>query len=412
MKFFLYNFILILLLPLMISRLIIKSLKDKDYLKNILNRFGIYENGIESNSVWFHAVSLGEVISSETLIKKILFDNKVVLSVSTPTGYRQAKKIFGNSLQIVYAPWDIYFFVNNFLKKFNPKALIIFETEIWPSMIKASSAKKIPIFLTNARLSQESNYKYSKIKFFVKEVVKLFTLVLAQTNKHYDRFVSLGVDKDKIKIVGSIKFDQNNNTEKNKIIVRDPNLIIATSTHPGEEEIICKVFKKLASIDNSLKFVLVPRHPERADSIVTIFKKENTDCMVLEEIPSSFDSNKILIFKGIGFLDTLYKSASLAFVGGSMLKAYGGHNIIEASANGCPFIVGPYMKNFEDVISLFLQEDACIQIKGFDQLYISCKKLIYDEELRQNMVDNAYKVVENNRGSVEKQYNYMKEYLN
>ena len=108
MKFFLYNFILILLLPLMISRLIIKSLKDKDYIKNILNRFGIYENGIESNSVWFHAVSLGEVISSETLIKKILFDNKVVLSVSTPTGYRQAKKIFGNSLQIVYAPWDIY----------------------------------------------------------------------------------------------------------------------------------------------------------------------------------------------------------------------------------------------------------------------------------------------------------------
>ncbi len=412
MKFFLYNFILILLLPLMISRLIIRSLKDKDYIKNISNRFGIYENRIKSNPVWFHAVSLGEVISSETLIKKIIFDNKVVLSVSTPTGYRQAKKIFGNSLQIVYAPWDIHFFVNNFLNKFNPKALIIFETEIWPSMIKATSAKKIPIFLTNARLSQESNSKYSKIKFFVKEVVELFTLVLAQTNKHYDRFVSLGVDKDKIKIVGSIKFDQNNNIEKNKIIVRDPNLIIATSTHPGEEEIICKVFKKLTSIDNSLKFVLVPRHPERADSIGTIFKKENIDCMVLEEIPSSFDSNKILIFKGIGFLDTLYKSASLAFVGGSMLKAYGGHNIIEASANGCPFIVGPYMKNFEDVISLFLEEDACIQIKSFDELYISCKKLIYDEELRQNMVDNAYKVIENNRGSVEKQYNYMKEYLN
>ena len=186
MKFFLYNFILILLLPLIISRLIIRSLKDRDYIKNISNRFGIYENETESNPVWFHAVSLGEVISSETLIKKILIDNKVVLSVSTPTGYRQAKKIFGNSLQIVYAPWDIYFFVNNFLKKFNPKALIIFETEIWPSMIKASSAKKIPIFLTNARLSQESSSKYSNIKFFLKEVVELFTLVLAQTNKHYD----------------------------------------------------------------------------------------------------------------------------------------------------------------------------------------------------------------------------------
>ena len=412
MKFFLYNFILISLLPIIISRLIIRSLKDKDYRKNISNRFGIYKNETESNPVWFHAVSLGEVISSETLIKMILNNNKVVLSVSTPTGYRQAEKIFGNSLQIVYAPWDIYFFVNNFLNKFNPKALIIFETEIWPSMIKVSSAKKIPIFLTNARLSQESNSKYSNIKFFLKEVIELFTLVLAQTNKHFDRFVSLGVDKDKIKIVGSIKFDHNNKIEKNEITVREPNLIIATSTHPGEEEIICKVFKKLKSIDDTLKFAIVPRHPERADSICSIFKNENTDCMVLEEIPSSFDSNKIIIFKGIGFLDTLYKSASLAFVGGSMLRAYGGHNIIEASANGCPFIVGPYMKNFEDVISLFLEKEACVQVENSDELYDSCKKLIFDKELRQNMVDNAYKVVENNRGSVEKQYNYLKEYLN
>ena len=95
-----------------------------------------------------------------------------------------------------------------------------------------------------------------------------------------------------------------------------------------------------------------------------------------------------------------------------MLKAYGGHNVIEASTNGCPFIVGPYMKNFEDVIALFLEEEACIQVENSDELYDSCKKRIFDEELRQNMVDNAYKVVENNRGSMEKQYNYLKEYLN
>ena len=133
--------------------------------------------------------------------------------------------------------------------------------------------------------------------------------------------------------------------------------------------------------------------------------------MILENIPSSFDSNKIPILKGIGFLDTLYKSASLAFVGGSMLKDYGGHNVIEASANGCPFIVGPYMKNFEDVISLFLEEEACDQIENSMNCMIHVK-LIFDEELRQNMVDNAYKVVENNRGSMEKQYNYLKEYLN
>ncbi len=412
MMLFIYNLVLLILLPLMVTRIIIKGLKDRDYLSNFLNRFGLYREASRENLIWFHAVSLGEVIGSEQLVRKFVNDKNVILTVSTPTGLRHARKIYGNDVIVVYAPWDFFLFVNVFIKKFSPSCLILFETEIWPSMIKASSAKKIPIFLTNARLSQESNSKYSNIKFFVKEVVELFTLVLAQTNKHYDRFVSLGIDKDKIKIVGSVKFDKDNKIEKKKSSVRDPNLIIATSTHSGEEEIISKLFKKLASIDNSLKFVLVPRHPERADSIGTIFKNEGSDCVILENIPSSFDSNKIFILKGIGFLDTLYKSASLAFVGGSMLKDYGGHNVIEASANGCPFIVGPYMKNFEDVISLFLEEEACIQIENSDELYDSCKKLIFDEELRQNMVDNAYKVVENNRGSMEKQYNYLKEYLN
>ena len=412
MMLFIYNLVLLILLPLMVTRIIIKGFKDRDYLSNFLNRFGLYSETSRKNLIWFHAVSLGEVIGSEQLLKKFIENHEIILTVSTPTGLRHAKKLYGNKIIIVYAPWDFFVFVTFFFKKFNPICLILFETEIWPSMIAIASKRKIPIILSNARLSESSLRKYLLLKLFAKNVLNKISIVLAQSKRHVERFIQIGVSKDNIKQVGSIKFDQNNNTEKNKIIVRDPNLIIATSTHSGEEEIISKVFKKLASIDNSLKFVLVPRHPERAASIGTIFKNEGSDYVILENIPSSFDSNKILILKGIGFLDTLYKSASLAFVGGSMLKAYGGHNIIEASRNGCPFIVGPYMKNFEDVISLFLEEEACIQVENSDELYDSCKKLIFDEELRQNMVDNAYKVVENNRGSMEKQYNYLKEYLN
>ena len=115
MIFFLYNLIILILLPLIFVRLLLRSLKDADYRKNLMHRIGVYGSLNNKNSVWFHAVSLGEVISSENLINKILDKNKVILSVSTPTGFRQAKKIFKNRLEVVYAPWDFYFFVNNFI---------------------------------------------------------------------------------------------------------------------------------------------------------------------------------------------------------------------------------------------------------------------------------------------------------
>ena len=198
MIFFLYNLIILILLPLIFVRLLLRSLKDADYRKNLMHRFGVYGSLNNKNSVWFHAVSLGEVISSENLINKILDKNKVILSVSTPTGFRQAKKIFKNRLEVVYAPWDFYFFVNNFIGNFKPKALIIFETEIWPSMIKNSSALGLPIILANARLSKDSNDKYFQMKFFLKNVLNKFTLILAQSKNHVDRFHKLGVNLDKI----------------------------------------------------------------------------------------------------------------------------------------------------------------------------------------------------------------------
>ena len=136
----------------MVLRLIVKSIQDKDYIKDLSNRFGIYKKKIDigkdiphgkifksyKDPVWFHAVSLGEVIGSQTIVREILHKgDDVILSVSTPTGLREAKKIYSNDLEVVYAPWDFMLFVNSFLRKFKPKALILFETEIWPSMIHA-----------------------------------------------------------------------------------------------------------------------------------------------------------------------------------------------------------------------------------------------------------------------------------
>ena len=168
MKIFLYNCFVLILLPAMAFRIVFKSLKDNDYKKHFYHRLGIYKD-IKSlhRPIWFHAVSLGEVISSKSIVNDLLKNNEVIMTVSTPTGLREAKKIYGDNLTVVYTPWDLIIFVKKFINKFNPVALIIFETEIWPSMIYQSSKNNIPIILSNARLSQTSYRSYMRFKFFV-----------------------------------------------------------------------------------------------------------------------------------------------------------------------------------------------------------------------------------------------------
>ena len=239
MRLFFYNCIILILLPILIIRLIFKNLQDKDYLKNFSNRLGFYKIKSYQNIIWFHAVSLGEVISSQKIVKKLLKDNKVILSVSTPTGLREAKKIYGQNLLVVYAPWDFSIFVKSFLNKFRPKALILFETEIWPSMIHACWKNNIPVILSNARLSESSYKKYEFISVFINSTLKKLSLILVQSHEHASRFKALGINNDIIFKVGSTKFDLESDNEFEK---SDINLchdfILAASTHKGEDELI------------------------------------------------------------------------------------------------------------------------------------------------------------------------------
>ncbi len=414
MKIFLYNCFVLILLPAMVARIVFKSFKDKDYRLNFSQRFGIYNN-IRSldNPIWFHAVSLGEVISSKKIVSKILEHNEVILSVSTPTGLREAKKIYGDKLVVIYSPWDFLLFIDSFYKKFNPIALIIFETEIWPSMIHISSKKKIPIVLSNARLSESSFYRYRRLKFFILHTFKKFSLILAQSNQHVHRFESMGVNKNKIKKVGSVKFDSDSkDSNPDELIRRSDNLILAASTHIGEDEIIAETFVKLKENFKNLRLVLVPRHPERSDSVLKIFEENGIKSEVCSRFLPEDNTNDVVIINSIGILNNLYRNATISFVGGSLLKKYGGHNIVEPATNKCPFIVGPFMKNFEEVINLFKTQDACIQLSHSNEFYYKIKELLNNQELRNNMANNALKVIESNSGSSDIQFEHINNLLN
>ncbi len=413
MRLFLYNCIIFIFLPIMVTRLFFKNLKDKDYFVNFSHRLGLLKGEYKKNPVWFHAVSLGEVISSQAIVKKLLKDEKVILSVSTPTGLREAKKIYNNQLSIVYAPWDFIFFVKNFLNKVEPKALILFETEIWPSMIHECWKKEIPVILSNGRLSESSYKKYNRFKTLIHSTLNKFSLILAQSNDHADRFKALGVNNDIVIRVGSTKFDfkQSKNSDFNRINQVD-DFILAASTHEGEDEVVINSFKKLKEEFSDIKLIIVPRHPERANTIKGILSNNNMNFQVSSDLDFNIKENDIIVISATGYLDYLYKLSKVSFIGGSLFSRYGGHNIIEAAFNESPFIVGPYMKNFEDVLNLFLRRDACLQIEKPDELTDAYKKLLKNNELRKHMIDNAFKVVIENKGSSLIQYEQIKNIIN
>ena len=404
MKLSLYNFLLLLMVPFMVSRLLIKSLRDRDYRLNFSNRFGIYKKSKSSNIVWFHAVSLGEVISSQQIVMEILKEYDVVLSVSTPTGLREAKKIFGNSLEVVYAPWDFIFFVNGFFKSFNPIALILFETEIWPSMISKAHQSNIPVIISNARMSEISYKKYIKFGFFFADTMKKISLVFAQSDDHKTRFNKLGVSLDKIEKVGSVKFDINAILDNSIKIESDEKFILAASTHKGEDELIINAFIKLRIEFKDLRLIIAPRHPERAQSIQSLISKNNLISVISPTVPQKFDKNDVIIIKATGMMRELYSKASIAFIGGSLFKEYGGHNIIEAAVEKCPFIVGPHMHNFEDIVNLFTEKNSCIKLGHKKDILNAFQTLLNDSELRDGMISRALNICTDNKGSSGKQY--------
>ena len=411
MKLFIYNSIVLLLLPFFLVRILFKSIQDKDYASRLHHRLGFYKQNKIQNSIWFHAVSLGEVIASEKIIKKLLESNDIVLSVTTPTGLRQAKKIYKDKISIIYAPWDFWFFISGVFRSYKPKALIIFETEIWPSMISYSRNKNIPVILCNGRLSDNSLKNYMIFKNFFKKILNKFELIFVQTKNHKENFKSLIGSDEIIEICGSVKFDIDTKEEPQNH-VSNYSFFLASSTHPGEDEIILNAFTKLKESFGDLKLIIVPRHPERANSIKSLYSNQNVKAKILSDTDQINGEDEIVIFNAIGHLNKLYSIANLAFVGGSMFKETGGHNIIEPAANMCPFIFGPYIYNFEDISQMFLSENACIQISNEDELYTAAKKILSSSEFSSQLVSNAISVVKSNKGSVDKQSSAIIQILN
>ena len=403
MKLVIYNLIILILTPVFILRIFFKSFTDSDYSKHFVNRLGYGLSNLSQTNkkiIWFHAVSLGEVIGSQPLINKLSEHFDIVITTTTPTGLRRAKEIFPEQIVIHYAPWDFVLFINRFLNFYKPHAILIFETEIWPSMIARAFHKSIPLYLVNGRLSHKSYRAYAISSWLLKDTLKKITYSFVQTSKHKERFLKLGIDENRIEAVGSVKFDISN-TDVDPIEAAP--FILGASTHPGEEEILLNAYKRL-QVNKDIKLFLCPRHTERAVEIV----KQATSMGFRAKLYSNLDSEDydVCIINSTGLLSGFYASSLMSFVGGSLVPR-GGHNLIEPAALGSPIIIGPHTFNFEDIVHQFLSDHACIKVISEDELLAAMELFIRDSKVAKEFAHRAKEVVERNKGSTEVQASYI-----
>ena len=358
----LYSVLLYLILPLVILRLFWRSRTNPSYRKRISERFGFVNIKSKKKVIWAHAVSVGEVIAAQPLINALIQqypDNTILVTTTTPTGSDRVKAIFGNSVEHVYFPYDLPCVISRFLKHVKPITLIVIETEIWPNLYSKCGSNNIPLLLVNARLSDRSTYRYSKIKTLVAETIENISCIAVRSSIDAERFVKLGADKNKISIVGNIKFDISLDSDQLALgrswrqSWNNTNLVwVAASTHIGEDEKVLEIHQNLLNRFPNLLLVLVPRHPERFDDVYALCEKYEQMNVVRHSLVDNYEKKetKLILGDSMGEMQCWFATADVVFIGGSLVEI-GGHNPIEPIAQGVPVVSGSYMFNFDDITS-------------------------------------------------------------
>ena len=355
-----YNFVFIIIFPLVFFRSLYKSLKFGENPKRIMEKFSIYGGKKTSKPIiLIHAVSVGEVLASRKFveeIKKRFPEHQTLITCTTQTGSMTIKRLYGDSVLHQYMPFDLKFCIRRFLKNWEPEITFILETEIWPNLINFLHMQKRRVFLVNGRMSEKSFKRYKLVMPILDNVFSKLDFTICQGTKDLNRFIELGVNKDRIKKDYSFKFDSLSiPNERDNFQNKGKKIIICASTHEPEEKILIKAFSMLCNEKAIL--VLVPRHPERASKIVKEANKLGLDPTLFSENDHQIDlSNTINLIDEIGYLESLFSRADIAFIGGSLIP-HGGQNFLEALKFSLPISSGQSFYNFQEIAKDLIEMD-------------------------------------------------------
>ena len=328
--------------------------------------------------IWIHAVSVGESIAAVPLIKELKKqapNQPILVTTTTSTGAEQIEKL-GDLVEHRYMPIDFSFAVKGFLKAIKPTQMLIIETELWPNTLNVVHNARIPITVVNARLSEKSCNNYAKVQPLFNLLHPCLTKILCQTESDAARFECLGVDKNKLAITGSIKFDiqiSGEVREKGKALRAELGanrpVWIAASTHKGEDEQVLDAHQKVLEAHPNALLIIVPRHPERFDSVFELCQAQGFETVRRTSQSSQSESTQVYLGDTMGEMLILIGAADICFMGGSLIgDKVGGHNVLEPAALGVPVITGPSYYNFTEIVELLSQDSICELAKDSNEL--------------------------------------------
>ncbi len=360
-------------------------------------------------SIWVHAVSVGEVLAALPLIRLLTEaypQHPLVLSTITPTGFAVASRQAMDGVIPIYFPLDLQGCIRRSLETIRPRILLLMESELWPGVIRQVHARELPIVLINGRISPRTFHRYRILKRWMQGLFDNVNLFLMQSPIDADRLREIAGPRDNIHVSGSLKWDaslgsrpapERIQTLRQHLRVTDTDtVIVAGSTHRREEKFLLQAFRAVQANYPNARLIIAPRHLERLSEIQTLIHRERFQLMRVSQMQNKpWD---VALVDTMGELPTYYGLATLTFIGGSLI-AHGGQNPLEAAGLGKPILFGPFMHNFSEIAQQLLHHQAARQLSDSDELVSAIQELLSHPATMAMMGRNAQELVERSRGA-------------
>ncbi len=403
----LYSAALYLVLPLILLRLYWRGRGDPGYRQRWAERLG-YVSPIPTGCLWIHAVSVGETRAALPLIHALQAcypQVPLLVTTTTLTGSRQVRDALGDTVYHSYAPYDLPDAIRRFLQRTQPCLVVIMETELWPNWLHRCAVAGIPVLIANARLSERSARGYGRIRSLTAAMLRDVTLIAAQAEADAERFRELGAPH--VHTVGNLKYDlalpagllEQGRRLRQELFGESRPVWIAASTHAGEEEQLLRALSLIRQRWPELLLVLVPRHPERFESVAALCQQQGYQLVRRSEQCTCNADIAVFLGDSMGELLLFYAAADVAFVGGSLVPT-GGHNVLEPALLGLPVLFGPHMFNFTEIAKRLLAAEAAWRVTDTEALAMALDRLLSDPKYCKVAGERGKAMVESNRGAL------------
>jgi 3-deoxy-D-manno-octulosonic-acid transferase len=412
-----YSVLIVAFFAVMSPYLIYQAVRYRKYVASLPQRLGILPLSFNldgDESIWIHAVSVGEVLTARALLPELREHYprlRIFLSTTTMTGQDIAK----NNLQYVdavfYFPFDFGFIVKRTLRLVRPRLFIMMETEIWPNLLRACRHAGVKTILVNGRISSRSYPRYRLARPFFRRVLADVDRFSMQSDESARRIIDIGAPRDRVGVTGSLKFDSLEvpgspaaDRGRNRVlryfrVSPDRPVVMAASTRSGEEAFVFEAFQRIRATMSNALLIIAPRKPEQWDEVERLARRGGWNVARRSELRVDAEPRQdVVLLDTLGELAQLYQVATVVFVGGSLVDT-GGHNILEPAVFGKPIVFGPYMQNFAEIAKTFVENHAAVQVRNPRELESVLLELLGDPVRRASLGAAARALVEANRGA-------------